>query len=57
MDRPPTSNPRPRAIVVGKTYDLVPWIVQKVEKFPKPYRFSRQSVSPPRLTRATARWR
>jgi hypothetical protein len=27
------------AIVVGKAYDLVLWIVQKVEKFPKSYRF------------------
>ena len=26
--------------MVGKTYDLVLWIVQKVEKFPKSYRFS-----------------
>jgi len=40
MDSPPTSNPIPGAIVVGKTYDLVLWIVQKVEKFPKSYRFS-----------------
>ena len=40
MDVPPTSNPIPGAIVVGKTYDLVLWIVQKVEKFPKSYRFS-----------------
>jgi hypothetical protein len=40
MDPPPTSNPVPGAIVVGKTYDLVLWIVQKVEKFPKSYRFS-----------------
>jgi len=31
MDSPPTSNPIPGAIVVGKTYDLVLWIVQKVE--------------------------
>ena len=37
---PPTSSPVPGAIVVGKTYDLVLWIVQKVEKFPKSYRFS-----------------
>ena len=40
MDPPPTSNPVPGAIVVGKTDDLVLWIVQKVEKFPKSYRFS-----------------
>ena len=40
MDSPPTSNPIPGAIVVGKTYDLTLWIVQKVEKFPKSYRFS-----------------
>ena len=40
MDPSPTSNPIPGAIVVGKTYDLMLWIVQKVEKFPKSYRFS-----------------
>jgi len=40
MDPPPTSNPIPGAIAVGKTYNLVLWIVQKVEKFPKSYRFS-----------------
>ena len=40
MDSPPTSNSIPGAIVVGKTYDLTLWIVQKVEKFPKSYRFS-----------------
>src|SRR5262245_38794904 len=39
MDAPP-SNPVQGALVVGKTYDLTLWIVQKVEKFPKPYRFS-----------------
>jgi hypothetical protein len=40
MDPPPTSNPVQGAIVVGKAYDLVLWIVQKVEKFPQSYRFS-----------------
>jgi hypothetical protein len=27
-------------VVVDKTYDLVLWLVQKLEKFPKAYRFS-----------------
>ena len=40
MDSSPTSNSIPGASVVGKTYDLTLWIVQKVEKFPKSYRFS-----------------
>jgi hypothetical protein len=40
MDLPPTSTTIPGAVVVGKTYDLTLWIVQKVEKFPKSYRFS-----------------
>ena len=40
MDPPPAATPIPGALVVGKTYDLVIWIVQKVEKFPKSYRFS-----------------
>ncbi len=28
------------AVVVGKAYDLVLWLVQKVEHFPRSYRFS-----------------
>ena len=32
--------PAPGPVVVGKAYDLVLWLVQKVEKFPKSYRFS-----------------
>lgn len=40
MSAPPSSTPVPGPIVVGRTYDLVLWIVQKVEKFPKTYRFS-----------------
>jgi len=40
MDAPPTWNTIPGAIVAGKTHDLVLWIVQKVETFPKPNRFS-----------------
>jgi hypothetical protein len=28
------------AIVVGKAYDLVLWLLPKVEKFPRSYRFS-----------------
>jgi hypothetical protein len=33
-------HPGPGAIVIGNTYVLVLWIVQKVEKVPKSYRFS-----------------
>jgi len=41
MNAPPGSPPPvPGAVVVDKTYDLVLWLVQKVEKFPKSYRFS-----------------
>ena len=40
MDSPPGAPAIPGALVVRKTYDLVLWIVQKVEKFPKSYRFS-----------------
>ena len=41
MKAPPgSSDVVPGAVVVGKTYDLVLWLVQKVEKFPKSYRFS-----------------
>jgi hypothetical protein len=28
------------AIVVGKSYDLMLWLLPKVEKFPRSYRFS-----------------
>jgi hypothetical protein len=28
------------AVVVGKAYDLAKWVVPKVEKFPRSYRFS-----------------
>ena len=28
------------AVVVDKTYDLVLWLIRKVEKLPKSYRFS-----------------
>lgn len=28
------------AVVVGKTYDLVLWLLPKVEKFPRSYKFS-----------------
>ena len=28
------------AVVVGRTYDLVLWLLPKVEKFPRSYRFS-----------------
>ena len=28
------------AVVVGKTYDLVLWLLPKTEKFPRSYRFS-----------------
>ena len=41
MNAPPgTPPPVPGGVVVDKTYDLVLWLVQKVEKFPKSYRFS-----------------
>jgi hypothetical protein len=32
--------PQEPAVVVGKAYDLALWLVQKVEHFPKSYRFS-----------------
>jgi len=36
------SNPSPvhGPVVVGKAYEMVFWLVQKVEKFPRLYRFS-----------------
>ena len=40
MDPPPSATRIRGKLVVGKTYDLVLWIVQKVEKFLKSYRFS-----------------
>ena len=41
MNAPPSSPPPVHGpVVVDKTYDLVLWLVQKVEKFPKSYRFS-----------------
>jgi hypothetical protein len=30
------SSPIPGPVMVDKTYDLVLWLVQKMEKFPKP---------------------
>ncbi|MDX1982409.1 MAG: diversity-generating retroelement protein Avd [Bryobacteraceae bacterium] len=32
--------PNEPAVVVGKAYDLTIWLIQKVEHFPKSYRFS-----------------
>lgn len=41
MSEPPGSPPPVHGpVAVGKAYDLVLWLVQKVEKFPKSYRFS-----------------
>jgi hypothetical protein len=41
MSEPPESARAVQGpVVVGKAYDLVLWLVQKVEKFPKSYRFS-----------------
>jgi hypothetical protein len=40
MDPPQHPIPVPGAIVVGTAYDLALWIIQKVEKFSKSYRFS-----------------
>lgn len=37
MRRPERNEP---AVVVGKTYDLTLWLLPKVEKFPRSYRFS-----------------
>ena len=36
----PSKTPDEPAIVVGKAYDLTLWLIQKVEHFPKSYRFS-----------------
>ena len=36
----PTTDRGEPAIVVGKAYDLVLWLLPKVEKFPRSYRFS-----------------
>src|SRR5271168_2280667 len=30
----------PTAVVVGKSYDLLLWLLPKVEKFPRPYHFN-----------------
>ena len=41
MNAPPSSPPPVHGpVVVDKTYDLALWLIQKVEKFPKSYRFS-----------------
>lgn len=41
MNAPPGSaSTASGPVVVDKTYDLVLWLIQKVEKFPKSYRFS-----------------
>jgi hypothetical protein len=41
MGNPPGTGPAVQGpVVVGKAYGLVLWLVQKVERFPKSYRFS-----------------
>jgi hypothetical protein len=37
MRKPAQDEP---AVVVGKTYDLLLWLLPKAEKFPRSYRFS-----------------
>ena len=39
-ERTPTSDAPQPAIVVQRAYDLALWLVQKVEKFPRSFRFS-----------------
>ena len=41
MTKQPSNQPQPELpVVVGKAYDFSKWLIEKVENFPRSYRFS-----------------